>query len=517
MADGSWEHASEARAALNAIVADPDHGVAALSNAQTMSNLLKDYLPDAPREKSILVAAAEAGLADTLREHVSEGMDPDTAIRLTASSFSSSTPFTTEACNWVADELAVALGISQPRPPGGSQAAGGPPAGVGMPSGAGSPAAPGGSAQLTNQAPGQPQAPAQGVAAPGQPDLPTAPGYRPGYGPAPQPGSGFVQQPGQGYPGQQPRPQAYPAQPFPGQPTQGQPFPGQPTQGQPAQPYPGQQYQPAGAYSGQPGFVQPAQPGTPGGWNPGGPAPYSPAGFGGPPKPSGGKRGLLVAGGIIVLVVVIAIVVALTTSHKPGKHHQAGGGGGSPTAPPSTPSTSPSTTPAPSGGVESLSTILNPAGLTPVGIDCTTTDLLGLKASTVVGRVICTAATSKDITVWAYQFDNHADYLAGLAHLNSVDGFHQSVPNTGCNPAVETADGSTSWFANGNPKYYQLRGTQKVARPGQVLECFVETGVHQPALIWGMPTNHVVFIAWDDGTGARVTSIVTWWKHVNYG
>ncbi len=94
MSDMSWEHASEARAALNAIVSDPEHGVAALSNAQTMSNLLKDYLPDAPREKSILVAAAEAGLADTLREHVSQGMDPSTAIRLTASSFSSSTPFT---------------------------------------------------------------------------------------------------------------------------------------------------------------------------------------------------------------------------------------------------------------------------------------------------------------------------------------------------------------------------------------------------------------------------------------
>src|SRR6266567_3806441 len=60
MADMSWEHAAEARAALTAIVTDPEHGVAALSSAQTMSNLLKDLLPDAPREKSMLVAAAEA-------------------------------------------------------------------------------------------------------------------------------------------------------------------------------------------------------------------------------------------------------------------------------------------------------------------------------------------------------------------------------------------------------------------------------------------------------------------------
>src|SRR5689334_135226 len=70
LTDMSWEHAAEARAALNAIVTDPEHGVPALSSPQTMSNLLKDLLPDAPREKSILVAAAEAGLANNLRQHV---------------------------------------------------------------------------------------------------------------------------------------------------------------------------------------------------------------------------------------------------------------------------------------------------------------------------------------------------------------------------------------------------------------------------------------------------------------
>src|SRR5271166_5489136 len=122
MPEMSWEHAAEARAALNAIVSDPEHGVAALSSPQTMSNLLKDLLPDAPREKSILVAAAEAGMANTLRDHVAQGMDPSTAIRLTASSFSSTTPFTPEACNWVAGEMAVALGISQPGEAGGGAA-----------------------------------------------------------------------------------------------------------------------------------------------------------------------------------------------------------------------------------------------------------------------------------------------------------------------------------------------------------------------------------------------------------
>jgi Domain of unknown function (DUF4190) len=113
MADMSWEHAAEARAALNAIVTDPEHGVAALSSPRTMSNLLKDLLPDAPREKNLLIAAAEAGLADTLNEHVALGMDASTAIRLTASSFSQRTPLTPDACSWVTGEIAVAMGISE--------------------------------------------------------------------------------------------------------------------------------------------------------------------------------------------------------------------------------------------------------------------------------------------------------------------------------------------------------------------------------------------------------------------
>ena len=112
LTDMSWEHAAEARQALSAIVSDPQHGVAALSSAQTMSNLLKDLLPDAPREKSILVAAAEAGLADTLRQHISQGMDPNMAIRLTASSLSATTPYTPDACAWVTGEIATAIGIS---------------------------------------------------------------------------------------------------------------------------------------------------------------------------------------------------------------------------------------------------------------------------------------------------------------------------------------------------------------------------------------------------------------------
>ena len=53
-----WDAQGEVQAALRTIVADPRYGPTALSNAQTMTNLLKDMLPDPPRESSVLVAAA---------------------------------------------------------------------------------------------------------------------------------------------------------------------------------------------------------------------------------------------------------------------------------------------------------------------------------------------------------------------------------------------------------------------------------------------------------------------------
>jgi hypothetical protein len=76
-----------------------------------MSNLLKDLLPDEPREAGLLVAAAQADLAGSLRGYMAQGLDPGTAVSLTASSFVSSTSHTQEACTWVATELARALGL----------------------------------------------------------------------------------------------------------------------------------------------------------------------------------------------------------------------------------------------------------------------------------------------------------------------------------------------------------------------------------------------------------------------
>jgi hypothetical protein len=137
-----WDESDEAQNALRAIVSNPVYGVAALSSSQMMANLLKDLLPDAPREVSILVAAAEAGVALNLRDRVSQGMDVGTASAVVAGSFAASTPFKPEACSWAVSEIAGALGLSRPAagpapgssiPPGSSVPGGGAPPTISAP------------------------------------------------------------------------------------------------------------------------------------------------------------------------------------------------------------------------------------------------------------------------------------------------------------------------------------------------------------------------------------------------
>ena len=99
MTGTAWAHQHEVRDALHTIVSDPQLGIAALSNAQMMSNLPKDLLPDAPRETRVLVTASEAGLANPLLDHVSQGIDAATAASPAASGLAARTPFTPEACD----------------------------------------------------------------------------------------------------------------------------------------------------------------------------------------------------------------------------------------------------------------------------------------------------------------------------------------------------------------------------------------------------------------------------------
>lgn len=107
-----WDADGTVRRALRSIVRDPQFGAAALSQPQIMTNLLKDLLPDSPRESALLVAAAQCGLPDVLQGYLGEGMDLGTASRLTAAWFAKRMPFTRDACSWLVAELAIALGVN---------------------------------------------------------------------------------------------------------------------------------------------------------------------------------------------------------------------------------------------------------------------------------------------------------------------------------------------------------------------------------------------------------------------
>ena len=109
MSSESWDPHGEAQNALRTIAADPRYGPEALSSPQMMTNLLKDMLPDAPREASVLVAAADAGVPAILQRHVAQGMDAGTASQLAAGTLADRTALTADACAWATGSLAAVL------------------------------------------------------------------------------------------------------------------------------------------------------------------------------------------------------------------------------------------------------------------------------------------------------------------------------------------------------------------------------------------------------------------------
>ena len=75
----------EVRDALSTAV--NSYGRRVLSDPRVLGNLVTDLLPDFPRERSLLVTAAEAGVAAGLAENVEgQRMDADTAVALAARS-----------------------------------------------------------------------------------------------------------------------------------------------------------------------------------------------------------------------------------------------------------------------------------------------------------------------------------------------------------------------------------------------------------------------------------------------
>ena len=99
----------EAREALSSMVTDYSKRV--LSDPRMLRSLVTDLLPDLPRERNLLVTAAESDVAGDLTRHVEEHhLDPDTAVQLVSRSLTEHTALDPAASTWVTTEYAQALG-----------------------------------------------------------------------------------------------------------------------------------------------------------------------------------------------------------------------------------------------------------------------------------------------------------------------------------------------------------------------------------------------------------------------
>jgi hypothetical protein len=261
------------------------YGARVLSNPQMLRNLVADLLPDLPRERSLLVSAAEAGIATEMTQYVEEQhIDAATAVQLVARALSERTMIDATASMWVATEFAQALGYPA-RPFGGPAVRDTPvPPPPGIPSLPVPPGPPPGIPSL-------PESPLAGFPPPGTPspqyaETMTAGQFRDAPPQYPQAGPASAGEAGGA--GQVPYPQwpgSGAAAPDPGAPGRGGQGASVPNPGQPARGGPGASVPNAG----QPGASVPDP--RPQGWGGQGGSDQRQPGWGGSAAPGQGQAG----------------------------------------------------------------------------------------------------------------------------------------------------------------------------------------------------------------------------------
>jgi hypothetical protein len=110
MATYTWDVNGDARAALDTVVRE--HGVAGLSSSQILVSMLKDLLPDSPRESNVLAAAAEADVAGMLRDRLAHHVSAQAAVTQAAQLLEERTALAPDACEWAARQMAEAIGLT---------------------------------------------------------------------------------------------------------------------------------------------------------------------------------------------------------------------------------------------------------------------------------------------------------------------------------------------------------------------------------------------------------------------
>src|SRR2546423_7961833 len=104
MTEGSWDSTGQAHQVMESLVRD--YGPQVLSNPQLLKNLLGDKLPTSPREASLLVAAAEAGVAGMLRERLGQSIPAEAVVQQTSVALQERRGYDHLACSWVVTEFA---------------------------------------------------------------------------------------------------------------------------------------------------------------------------------------------------------------------------------------------------------------------------------------------------------------------------------------------------------------------------------------------------------------------------
>ena len=445
-----------ARQALGSAVAS--YGISILSDPRALREALTRLLPNSPRERSLLSAAAGADVASRLRRHIQEGYeDPNRAVQAVARELAERTAIEMAACLWVTAEFDRVLGYPE-------------------------------SSGTTLAYPTRPLADDQ--LPPVEPEPPPWGGPQPGFG-------GYQEQAGYGVAGagitpgsQQPMMQPPGAQGPGVQPPVMQPPGMQPPGMQPPGIQPG--VQPGGWWQMPPGQMPPG---------PGVPVP----GYGQPRRP--GNRGrviLIVAAAVVVALggyVGAAAVTHLFPFHRVDAvplprpsirptHHQ-------PTATPApTPTSAVATLPQ---GKAPLTALL-PGVLDDPASQCSPIlPPYHWTMSGVVQALQCDQVPGlRNGTVFAFQLDSASNYLTAWGNYNQWWGFNGAAAGTSCPPGGAAGEGTVSWSAHFFPQH-----------EGQVLECEEVSG-NQPAYTWAMPTEYAFIVA-QGAPGSSYAGLQTWW------
>ena len=113
--DQKWDAGGEAGAALAHVV--EGFGVPVLGRHDMLEGLLRDDVPQLPREVAMLTEAARYGIADQLADRVQQGVAADAAVAMVANEMTSRTAVDAAGALWAAGAFARVIGYAVTGPP----------------------------------------------------------------------------------------------------------------------------------------------------------------------------------------------------------------------------------------------------------------------------------------------------------------------------------------------------------------------------------------------------------------